>query len=138
MDIKEVHNHLKNHDIRPLPHKIAIMQYLLERYDHPTIEQIYNDLLPTMPTLSKTTVYNTLKLFCDNKVATAMAIDERNVRYDVHSRTSTHAHFRCKKCNAIFDVPLKESDIPPCRNSEEFNLEETQVYFFGTCKSCKI
>jgi len=136
MDIQEVQNHLRSNGLRPLPHKIAIMKYLLERYDHPTIEQIYNDLLPAMPTLSKTTVYNTLKLFCDKKVAVALSIDERNVRYDAF--THTHAHFRCKKCNVIYDVPLEKADIPPCRSSEELNLEETQVYFFGTCKNCKL
>jgi len=135
MEIQEVHNHLKSHGLRPLPHKVTIMKYLLERYDHPTIEQIYNDLLPTMPTLSKTTVYNTLKLFCDKKAAVALFIDERNVRYD--AQTHVHAHFRCKKCNVIYEVQLKETDIPPCRTSEDVYLEDTQIYFMGTCKSCR-
>jgi len=135
MEIQEVHNHLKKHGLRPLPHKVTIMKNLLERYDHPTIEQIYNDLLPDMPTLSKTTVYNTLKLFCDKKAAVALSIDERNVRYD--AQTHVHAHFRCKKCNVIYDVPLEEKDIPPCSNCMDFRLEDTQVYFMGTCKNCK-
>ena len=135
MEIQEVHNHLRNHDLRPLPHKVAIMKNLLERFDHPTIEQIYNDLLPVMPTLSKTTVYNTLKAFCEKKAAVALFIDERNVRYEAH--TCPHAHFRCKKCNTIFDVPLEETDIPQCKSSEDFYIEDTQIYFMGTCKDCK-
>jgi len=135
MEIQEVHNHLKSHGLRPLPHKVTIMKYLLERYDHPTIEQIYNDLLPTMPTLSKTTVYNTLKLFCEKKAAVALFIDERNVRYD--AQTQVHAHFKCKKCNVIYEVQLEEKDIPPCRCSEDIDIEDTLIYFMGTCKSCR-
>jgi len=131
MNIQEVHEHLKKHGIRPLPHKVAIMKYLLEHYNHPTIENIYSDLLPSMPTLSKTTVYNTLKAFCEKKVVCALSIDEKNQRYDAY--THVHAHFRCKKCGAIYDVPLEESDVPPCRGPAELMLEETQIYFLGTC-----
>ena len=136
MTIQEIHNYLTAHNIRPLPHKVSIMKYLLERFDHPTIEQIYNDLLPTMPTLSKTTVYNTLKLFCEKKAVNALFIDEKNVRYDAH--THVHAHFRCKKCGAIHDVPLEETDIPSFRGPVDFLPEENQIYFLGICKVCRM
>ena len=135
MKIQEVHEHLKRHGIRPLPHKVAIMKYLLENYNHPTIENIYNDLLPTMPTLSKTTVYNTLKSFCDNKAVNSLLIDEKNLRYEAHLHL--HAHFRCKKCGAIYDVPLEKSDIPPCRCPAELIPEETHIYYMGKCDKCK-
>ena len=131
MNIQEVHHHLKKHDIRPLPNMVAIMKYLLENYNHPTIEQIYNDLLPSMPTLSKTTVYKTLKLFCDKKAVNALFIDEKNVRYEAH--IYTHAHFRCKRCGAIHDVPLKDTDVTPFRGPKDLHPEETHIYFLGKC-----
>jgi len=134
MTTHEIHNYLVTHGIKPFPHKVAIMQYLQKNHIHPTSDQIYNYLLPDLPTLSKTTVYNTLKLFCEKKAAIALFIDEKNVRYD--SNLYAHAHFRCKQCNAIFDVPLEPTDIPPCRDSEELYTEETQIYFFGKCKEC--
>jgi len=136
MTIQKVHDYLKNHDIRPLPHKVAIMKYLLERFDHPSIDQIYNDLLPSMPTLSKTTVYNTLKLFGDKKAVLSLFIDEKNMRYDAH--THAHAHFRCKKCSTIYDISIEETDIPPFRGSEDFLPEETQIYFLGACGECRM
>jgi len=105
----------------------------MEHHTHPDVDTIYNDLVPDMPTLSKTTVYNTLKLFCERKAAKAIFIDEKNVRYD--SIITNHAHFRCKNCG-IYDVLLEEADVPPCRSSDLYP-EETQVYFFGTCKNCR-
>ena len=42
--------------------RIAIMEYLMEHPIHPSADDIYTALSPSMPTLSKTTVYNTLKL----------------------------------------------------------------------------
>lgn len=54
---------LLDHNIKPSMQRIAIMQYLMEHPIHPSADDIYTALSPSMPTLSKTTVYNTLKLF---------------------------------------------------------------------------
>ena len=134
MKIEEVHKHLKSHGLRPLPHRVAIMKYLLERFNHPTIEMIYNDLLPTIPTLSKTTVYNTIKSFCEKKAVNALYIDEKNVRYEAHIHI--HAHFRCKKCGVIHDIPLEKGDIAPFRGPPDLHPEETHIYFLGRCDKC--
>ncbi|MCD7973103.1 MAG: transcriptional repressor [Candidatus Azobacteroides sp.] len=130
----EIRDYLVNHNIKPSVQRVAIMQYLVEHRTHPTIDEIYSELLPEVPTLSKTTVYNTLKLFHDNKAVLSLTIDEKNVRFDWD--TTPHAHFKCNKCGKIYDVPLQESDIPSFRGESEFVPEETQVYFLGTCKKC--
>ena len=53
---------------------------------------------------SKTTVYNTLKLFVEHGAALMLTIDEKNACFD--SETSLHAHFLCKKCGKIYDLPF--------------------------------
>lgn len=136
MNIQEVHRFLTDHNVKPSLQRVAIMQYLLENTNHPDVEKIFNDLIPSMPTLSKTTVYNTLKLLCDKKVANTLFIDEKNARYEGH--TNIHAHFKCKNCSTIYDVPLEQADIPPFRGPSDFDLEENQIYFLGKCKKCKV
>ena len=49
---------LQGHNIKPSVQRIAIMKYLMEHRTHPTVDEIYTALSPTIPTLSKTTVYN--------------------------------------------------------------------------------
>ena len=134
MSIQEVFQYLESHDINPSVHRNAIMQYMLAHDIHPTVEKIYADLLPSMPTLSKATVYNTLKLFVDKKVVKTIFIEEKNVRYD--AITKLHAHFKCKFCDTIYNVPLEESDLPKFKKKTDLTLSETQVYFFGACKKC--
>jgi Fe2+ or Zn2+ uptake regulation protein len=134
MNVQEVHNHLTKCGIKPSMQRVVIMQYLMEHRTHPTIDRIFSDLLPLVPTLSKTTVYNTLKLFYDKKAVLSLTIDEKNVRYD--AETSDHAHFKCRKCGAIYDVPLEEADSPAFRGDKAHSLDETQIYFLGTCKNC--
>lgn len=134
MNVQEIHQHLNQHGIKPSMQRVAIMQYLIGNLTHPTIDQIFNDLLPSMPTLSKTTVYNTLRLFSDKKAVLSLTIDEKNVRYD--GNTQRHAHFKCKKCGVIYDVPLEEQEIPRFRGKNTWEHDETQVYFLGTCEQC--
>lgn len=135
MTIQEVHHHLETYKINPSFQRAAIMQYMLENFNHPTVDQIYADLLPTIPTLSKATVYNTLKLFVDKKAVRSIFIDEKNVRYD--AQTYPHAHFKCKRCGSIYDVPLEETDVPTFRGNSDLILSDTQVYFFGMCRKCE-
>ena len=73
---------LNSHNIRPSVQRIAILKYLLEHRIHPTVDDIYLALNPTMPTLSKTTVYNVLRNLVENGAVLALTIDEKNVRYD--------------------------------------------------------
>ena len=52
--------------IRPSLTRVMIYDYLLSHRTHPTVDEIYKELSPKAPTLSKTTVYNTVKLFEEN------------------------------------------------------------------------
>lgn len=126
---------LTKFDIKPSVQRVSIMEYLLTHYTHPTVDEIYSHLSPSMPTLSKTTVYNTLKLFADCGAIQALTIDERNVCFDAN--TSTHSHFLCKRCNRIydFDCHVSSRDLKLLR-FEGHRVEETHYYYKGICKSC--
>ena len=97
----DVIKRLQNHNIKPSVQRIAIMSYLMEHRTHPSVDEIYTALAPSIPTLSKTTVYNTLKLLSEQGAAQTLTIDERNTCYD--AETSPHAHFLCKQCGKIYD-----------------------------------
>jgi Fe2+ or Zn2+ uptake regulation protein len=98
----DVVKRLQNHNIKPSVQRIAIMNYLIEHRTHPTVDEIYTALSPSIPTLSKTTVYNTLKLLSEQGAAQTLTIDERNTCYDAD--TSPHGHFLCKRCGKIYDL----------------------------------
>lgn len=73
-----VYEYLLSYNIKPSVQRIAIMDYLLKHHTHPCIDEIYLALCKDIPTLSKTTVYNTLKLFIEHGAARMLTIDERN------------------------------------------------------------
>lgn len=126
---------LSRYNIKPSPQRMAIMTYLLEHKTHPTIEEIYKSLSPDMPTLSKTTIYNTLKLFVENGAASILTINEKTTCYDYD--TSPHAHFICKKCNKVTDLFYGVENMIPSKQEIEGNrIVDMQVYYRGICKDC--
>lgn len=122
-------------NIKPSMQRIAIMNYLMENHTHPSADEIYMALSPTMPTLSKTTVYNTLKLFAEHGATQMLTIDERNANFDAD--TSKHAHFLCKKCGRIHDlhhsIEVREVEGEVIDGHE---VTEIHYYYKGICKSC--
>lgn len=125
--------YLQSHDIKPSVQRVAIMDYLQTHSTHPTVEEIFVALSPQMPTLSRTTVYNTLKLFEQMGVADMLTIDENNIRYD--GCTTPHAHFCCKECGRIFDMDYPSYPTPDF-SSEGFAIDEVHLYYKGLCPVC--
>ena len=123
---------LKEHNIKPSAQRISIMEYLMSHRIHPTVETIYSDLVKSMPTLSKTTIYNTLKLLEENNAILELTIDKKTAHYD--GTVNPHSHFLCRKCGCIIDLPLPETNDE--QNNKEFVIEETEIYYKGLCKKC--
>lgn len=127
-------NYLIERGIKPSLQRIAIMDYLLKNRTHPTADEIYQALCDYIPTLSKTTVYNTLKLFTQQGAALSLEIDEKNIRYD--GDTSIHAHFRCKSCGAIIDLPVDQVNMVDPKYLEGFVVTEINAFYKGLCDKC--
>ena len=133
----KTYEYLLSFGIKPSVQRIAIMDYLMTHLTHPAIDEIYLALCEDIPTLSKTTVYNTLKLFVEHGAAQMLTIDERNTCYDADIQL--HAHFLCKKCGKILDFPLStEKDKVSAMKEEGFKVDEIHQYFKGYCPSCLV
>ena len=130
-----VHGYLLSHQIKPSLQRMAIMNYLFEHRIHPTVDKIFSDLYPKIPTLSKTTVYNTLKLFAEQGAIQVLTIDEKNTRYDAD--ITQHGHFKCKICGDVYDLPNEYFNLIPTGKIGEFDIDEVQVYYKGYCKKCR-
>lgn len=130
---KNGYTRLLSHRIKPSVQRIAIMNHLIGNKTHPTVDMIFNDLYPDMPTLSKTTVYNTLKLLVDYGAVQMLNIDDKNSRYDAD--ITPHVHFRCNKCGCIKDIPLM-GKFPFDVDKEKLKITEIQLYCKGYCEQC--
>ena len=109
----DISSMLSGRGIRPSAQRIAVLKALLDFRVHPTAEQIFEVLSPTMPTLSLTTVYN--------------------ARFDYVE--TPHAHLWCRACGKVVDMPLSVG-IPPEHMAGGFKLDEVDVCYKGLCPEC--
>ena len=131
---QQISNKLTRYEIRPSLARTQIYKYLIEKRNHPSVETIYLALQNQLSTISKTTVYNTLKLFVDKRIVNTLGIEDNELRFDAD--VSSHGHFKCVKCNGIFDFEL-ELDSIQTSGLKGFELQDYHLYIKGTCRLCK-
>ena len=126
---------LQTHGVKPSVQRLAVMAYLLEHRTHPTVEEIYEALAPEMPTLSRTTVYNTLRLLVEKQAVTMLTIDERRLCFD--GDTSRHSHLLCKLCGRVVDITEEPVNLlKQPETLEGHRITEMQTYYKGICRKC--
>ena len=131
----EAYTRLTERGIRPSVQRLAIMDYLIHHPIHPTIDDVYQALCNKVPTLSRTTVYNTLRMLSEKQAAQMITIDDHRVCYD--GNTQSHVHFYCKKCGKIIDLfsePAPQAE--PGKTVEGNIIQEEQLYYKGICAEC--
>ena len=124
---------LKDKNIRLSHQRLKILEFITNNNVHPTVDQIYSELHTVIPTLSKTTVYNSLKALIDAGLVKVINIEDNETRYDIISHD--HGHFKCESCGEIYDF---EIDIESLNSKDlnDFKVNNRDVYFKGICPQC--
>ncbi|MDY6916036.1 MAG: transcriptional repressor [Candidatus Cloacimonadota bacterium] len=133
--MKKLKELLVEHNISPSLHRIKILEYLAKHRIHPTADDIYRGLVKNIPTLSKTTVYNTLKKFTKNGILIPITGFDNEIRYEYDKKP--HIHFQCTRCGKIYDI---ERDIDIFKNYyiEGHKIQEHHINLKGICKNCLV
>lgn len=132
---QEAYNRLLETGIRPSKQRLAIMDWLITHPIHPTVEDVYQGLYKQIPTLSRTTVYNTLRMLSEKGAAQMITIDDHRVCYD--GNPTSHVHFFCKRCGKVID--LMDEKAPQLMHEMNINgniVQEQQLYYKGICAEC--
>lgn len=133
--IENVERYLREHGITPSYQRKRVLEYLIANRNHPNVTQVYEELIGEIPSLSKTTVYNTMNLFIEKKIVEAITIEGTEIRYDLYDPNS-HGHFKCEECGKVYDIKLDWNtlEIP---DLEGFEVKEQYIHFKGICAKCK-
>jgi len=134
MESLQLKSLLEDKGIKPSLHRLKILEYLVTHKTHPTVDIIYQDIHGEIPTLSKTTIYNTLKTFLEKNVIQAITIEDNEVRYDAFMEN--HAHFKCMQCGELYDIFL-DSKSMDLKSIEGHTILQSHLYFRGICMKCK-
>ena len=92
---------LKKRNISLSFQRLKVLEYLVQNRCHPTVDQIFTDLQKNISTLSKTTVYNTLRILVEAGLVRVITIEDNETRFDIV--VENHGHFKCEACGMIYN-----------------------------------
>ncbi|MBR2724370.1 MAG: transcriptional repressor [Ruminococcus sp.] len=102
---------------------------------HPSARWVYESLKEQIPDLSLGTVYRNINLFKEQGHVMTVATVDGEDRID--GDTSPHAHFVCKNCGCVYDVPATHA---PIKNEtctmDGFETHSTVLTYYGVCGGC--
>ena len=135
MEEFDISKYIVEHGVKVSFQRMKILEYFVKFGGHPNVNDIYNYVIKEIPTLSKTTVYNTLNLFAKHDLIDIVTIEDNEVRYDF--APCIHGHFKCENCGTIADVNFDEKDIRKIiPKLNDFKIMSHHVNFKGLCKEC--
>jgi Fur family peroxide stress response transcriptional regulator len=129
---------LKQAGLRLTPQRIAICRLLGESHTHPTADSIYLEVHTQYPSLSRMTVYNTLRALVDLGAVNALgSAGDDAIHYD--GNTDPHINVACISCHRIEDVPARQVvDLNALVARETgFKLLGARVLYYGFCPACQ-
>lgn len=131
--IENISKMLQEKGVSPSIQRIKIMQFILDNEHHSSVDSIYQELIHEIPTLSKTTVYNTLALFVEKRIINTITIDNTEILYEPSQKP--HAHFQCNICKNIFDIKL-DSKLYGISEIDNHKVEKVNIHLRGVCNEC--
>ena len=127
--------HLRERGYRFTPQRMAIVQAILESPDHPSAEEIYQQVSAVFPMISLATVYKTLEVLRDIGEVMELPIEGRT-RYD--GNPWPHVHLICERCHTVMDwseevaFPIPEEAI----TASGFRPHHYHLEVYGLCPRC--
>ena len=128
---------LRSEGFKLTPQRLSVIRYLIGNKSHPTAAIIYKDLKKKYPSLSFSTVYNTLNML--EKIGELQSLHLFDDYLNYEPNTSTHYHFVCRHCDSIIDIFPEDGEnvaLPEGEISGN-SIDSAQIVFKGTCHRCR-
>ena len=120
------------------PQRMAIVKILSKSENHPSVEDIYDQIKEDFPTMSLATVYRNIVLIKSLGEVLELGFPDGSNRYD-GNKPYPHPHVVCIQCKKIVDPDLDSLDnmTEEVAKETKFKILNHRLDFFGICKSCQ-
>ncbi len=113
-----------------------VINAVVELFNHPTAQEVYDYIHINHPSVGKATVYRNLNLLVDEgKLKRIFAIDGPD-HYD--STVKEHQHIECRICKKVIDVtlPIDDKSVINVEKETGFSMIDKNIIITGICPEC--
>jgi Fur family peroxide stress response transcriptional regulator len=129
---------LRQRDYRLTPQRLAVLKILVRSDEHPSVEQIYDQVKVGFPMTSLGTVYKTITMLKEMGEVLELGFSDDSNRYD-GKKPYPHPHLICVKCKNIVDPEINTLGILPQEVAEKtgYQIVSHRLDFYGICPNCQ-
>ena len=112
---------------------------ILKEADRPmSINEIYAQVVLSLPTIAKSTIYRNIDSLLNQKLIDKYYLNDNEIFYRIKADTHEHKHVViCDDCKKVFDLPsCPIHALEDAMEEEGFIIKEHQIQITGLCKSC--
>ena len=120
---------LREAEILITPQRIAIAEFVLASADHPSADEVWERVKQSCPTVSRATVYNTLKLLVEKGLIKPQILREGVSVFDPN--TEPHHHFIDEQTGKVYDLPWDSLTVSGRERLSGFEVRNYQVVLRG-------
>ncbi len=127
---------LKANDLKATFQRITILS-VLDKLGHANVDEIYENVKATHPTLSLATIYKNIISMVEKGVVVEVPISGKKSKYEL--KKDEHIHLICINCGSVEDFPFDEKiakDTIEVANKSHYKLKERQINLYGICPKC--
>ena len=106
----------------------------LSRLNHPTADELLNEIIRTQGSFSKATLYRNLAKFIEEGSVDKVQLEEDAVRYELSC--GFHYHLVCNKCGRVDNLVLPKPLSLPAKLLG-YEIDGHTLIFKGTCPKCQ-
>ncbi|ADV46286.1 Fur family transcriptional regulator [Nitratifractor salsuginis] len=128
---------LKEHGLKATFQRMTILA-AIDRMGHANVDEIYEEVRQSHPTLSLATVYKNIVTMVEQGVLVEVPIVGKKSKYELKKKE--HLHLICTECGSVRDQALDEilsEDTDKVAWDSSFELKERQLNLYGICSDCR-
>lgn len=127
-------------DLKLTSQRKAILDVLyMNEGNHLSAEDVYILLKNKLPEVGLATIYRTLELLYELRMANKLNFGDNIARYELISMEREHHHLICVQCGKVeeIDYDLIRPIKGKIRSSYDFQLTDQCLVFQGICAMCR-
>ena len=127
---------LRSKGYKATPQRIAICRIALNSREHPSAQQVYDEVKKIHPTVSLATVYKTMEVLRHLNLVQELNFPEGQARFD--SYMNPHINLICLKCGKITDLEdATATEITKkVAAATKFKPNSQRIDVYGICRKC--